>query len=78
MGAVLGRAEAEGSKGSHGMKPREEEKVYRRPFHPCRCTSYNGGQCFNCLNGAHGLCQRCGKRSVRNVGLIIQAKASQS
>lgn len=22
----------------------------------CKCTDYNGGQCYNCLNGGHYLC----------------------
>lgn len=24
---------------------------------PCSCKAYNGGQCYNCLNGAHRLCE---------------------
>lgn len=31
----------------------------------CNCTLYNGGQCYNCLNGAHRICGdgsgRCNK-----------------
>ncbi len=23
----------------------------------CACTDYNGGQCYNCLNGAHDICK---------------------
>lgn len=26
------------------------------PLHPCDCTGYNGGQCYNCLNGFHVGC----------------------
>jgi hypothetical protein len=22
----------------------------------CDCTKYNGGQCYNCLNGGHDIC----------------------
>ena len=26
-------------------------------FYPCTCDDYNGGQCYNCLNGAHRICE---------------------
>lgn len=45
-------------------------------IHPCKCTDYNGGQCYNCLNGAHDIChakRKCGKRSARQIGLVIRA-----
>ena len=27
-----------------------------QPLHPCDCTGYNGGQCYNCLNVFHVGC----------------------
>lgn len=41
-------------------------------LHPCQCTSYNGGQCYNCLNGAHDICDD-GCKTVRSkqVGVAI-------
>ena len=24
-------------------------------LHPCKCATYNGRQCYNCLNGAHDI-----------------------
>ena len=32
------------------------EKSKREMIFPCDCTKYNGGQCYNCLNGAHYIC----------------------
>ena len=33
-------------------------------FHPCGCTDYNGGQCYNCLNGFHAGCDgNCDKKN---------------
>ncbi len=37
-------------------------------LHPCKCTSYNGRQCYNCLNGAHDLCDS-GCKTKRNGGV---------
>jgi len=34
-------------------------------FHPCTCTDYNGGQCYNCLNGAHQWCEAKGKSKCK-------------
>jgi hypothetical protein len=32
-------------------------------IHRCGCTSYNGDKCYNCLNGAHSLCEgNCDKK----------------
>lgn len=34
---------------------------------PCNCTNYNGGQCYNCLNGAHSICEQkapCNKKAA--------------
>jgi hypothetical protein len=42
--------------------------------HPCKCTGYNGGQCYNCLNGAHELCSckpKCKSPNAKQVGLAI-------
>jgi len=45
-------------------------------IHPCKCTDYNGGQCYNCLNGAHRICEagKCKKRNAGRIGLTIVAK----
>jgi len=43
-------------------------------FHPCSCISYNGKQCYNCLNGAHEFCgskNKCKKRNSKHLGLGI-------
>lgn len=41
-------------------------------LHPCKCKSYNGGQCYNCLNGAHDLCTGgCKTKRSKQVGVII-------
>jgi hypothetical protein len=44
-------------------------------IHPCRCKSYNGGQCYNCLNGAHSICSgdpKCRKQNSPVIGLPIR------
>jgi hypothetical protein len=48
-------------------------------IHPCTCTYYNGGQCYNCLNGAHELCdgkdkKKCKKKNAKQIGLRIVIK----
>jgi hypothetical protein len=38
-------------------------------IYPCDCKSYNGRQCYNCLNGAHDICEgepRCNKSSANH------------
>lgn len=40
-------------------------------IHPCDCTDYNGGQCFNCLNGAHAFCETCQEPDVKQPGLTL-------
>jgi hypothetical protein len=42
--------------------------------HPCNCTEYNGGQCYNCLNGAHELCPACRRKNSKRVGLTLVCK----
>lgn len=45
-------------------------------IHPCKCTGYNGSQCYNCLNGAHNICEakpKC-KVKTKSVGLQIVIK----
>jgi len=43
-------------------------------FHSCKCTAYNGGQCYNCLNGAHDLCDAgCKVPRSKHVGVMIVA-----
>lgn len=34
----------------------EEPDPKNKMIHPCNCKEYNGGQCYNCLNGAHEFC----------------------
>jgi hypothetical protein len=48
-------------------------------IHPCKCTDYNGEQCYNCLNGAHHICsapkrKRCKKRMAKIIGLMFVIK----
>ena len=43
-------------------------------LHPCKCTSYNGQQCYNCLNGAHDICggtPKCKQKRDKVLGLPI-------
>lgn len=47
-----------------------------RPIHPCGCTIYNGGQCFNCLNGAHDLCaDSCDTERAKTPGVVVTFSA---
>ena len=39
--------------------------------HPCDCKEYNGGQCYNCLNGAHSHCRACGRKDDKHLGLML-------
>ena len=46
-------------------------------IHPCKCTEYNGGQCYNCLNGAHDICSApdgCRTKPSTQKGLMIVCK----
>lgn len=45
-------------------------------IHPCTCTNYNGGQCYNCLNGAHEFCDgNCNQKNSKHLGLQIVIKS---
>ena len=58
-----------------GLRKGDEEMIDQ--IHPCKCTSYNGDQCYNCLNGAHSWCdgkKKCVKRNVKHPGLRIVEK----
>jgi hypothetical protein len=51
-------------------------------IHPCQCIDYNRDQCYNCLNGAHDICEargkkRCKKRQAKQVGLRLVFKESK-
>jgi hypothetical protein len=46
------------------------------PLHPCGCTAYNGGQCYNCLNGAHENCPSCGQRNDKSLGLRVVVRGA--
>lgn len=46
-------------------------------IHPCKCTNYNKDQCYNCLNGAHDICNArkgCKTRRVKSPGLFVVVK----
>lgn len=46
-----------------------------RELHKCDCKEYNGGQCYNCLNGAHKYCPACSKtENEKSLGLRIIIK----
>ncbi len=45
-------------------------------LHPCKCTAYNGGQCYNCMNGAHSYCTACGQPNDKQIGIVIQTKST--
>jgi hypothetical protein len=47
-------------------------------IHPCDCTSYNGGQCYNCLNGFHSHCEgkkKCETKDSKSLGLKLTWKS---
>jgi hypothetical protein len=49
-------------------------------IHPCKCTDYNGGQCYNCLNGCHSICaagKRCRTRNSKVPGLLLVFKKAK-
>lgn len=47
-------------------------------IHPCKCKEYNGGQCYNCLNGAHNICsKKCRTRNSKQLGVRIVIKSHQ-
>lgn len=43
-------------------------------IYPCKCTAYNGKQCYNYLNGAHHLCDQKCKTRTKGIGLKITYK----
>jgi len=44
-------------------------------LHPCKCTDYNGSQCYNCLNGFHeGCSKKCNAKNSKNMGVAIIIK----
>ncbi len=46
-------------------------------IHHCNCKDYNGGQCYNCLNGAHEFCSAkkiCRNKNSKQLGLPIVIK----
>ncbi len=48
-------------------------------IHPCGCTAYNGGQCYNCLNGAHNICnaeKRCRVKTAKVCGVVIVSEGT--
>lgn len=54
------------------------EKIAQPVLHPCQCKAYNGGQCYNCLNGAHDICQHgCKRRRAKKVGLTLVFKGGK-
>lgn len=62
--------------------PVDGEKKESGYYHPCTCRAYNGGQCYNCLNGAHDICtpqrgqHKCNryKRPSKKLGLTLVFK----
>ena len=45
-------------------------------IHTCGCDSYNGGPCYNCLNGAHELCEKCMLPNGDVIGFPIEIKTA--
>lgn len=46
-------------------------------MHHCKCKGYNGGQCYNCLNGAHHICDskpKCRVKKSKHMGLMVVCK----
>lgn len=51
-----------------------------KQIHPCKCADYNGGQCYNCLNGAHDIChadKRCKAKASKTPGLMLVFKGGK-
>lgn len=47
-------------------------------IHPCQCTDYNGGQCYNCLNGFHAGCgKRCKTKNAKVMGVRILFRSAR-
>lgn len=62
----------EESKEKKGMA---DDLSVMRQIHPCNCKEYNGGQCYNCLNGAHKYCPSCSKtENDKSIGITIVTK----
>lgn len=64
---------------SKSKRDKSKVKAKNVQIHPCNCTDYNGGQCYNCLNGAHSMCQakkKCKKRNSKFLGVRIVFKSS--
>ncbi len=60
------------------FNPLIDEPKPNSVLHPCKCTSYNGGQCYNCLNGAHNLCaDGCKTKRSKQIGVMIAVKQSK-
>lgn len=57
-----------------------DTRYSKRLIHPCGChEGNNGSQCYNCLNGAHSICEgrgrhKCRKPNDASLGLPIVVK----
>lgn len=51
----------------------KKKKAANHFGHVCNCKAYNGGQCYNCLNGAHRICEdgSCKKRNAKQLGVRL-------
>lgn len=50
----------------------------RTDIHPCKCKEYNGGQCYNCLNGAHHICVKKCKTKTTSIGLVVTTRTPEN
>lgn len=46
------------------------DNAFTKVIHPCNCTGYNGGQCYNCLNGLHSACDATPKCDLANSSVL--------
>ncbi len=51
------------------MKPLTDKNW--NSMHTCNCNDYNGGQCYNCLNGAHENCDTCKQENDDQLGVLL-------
>lgn len=55
---IEGRAQYEAANLRHflGQGPKPDILAFNTDAPKCDCTNYNGGPCYNCINGAHHIC----------------------
>ena len=58
-----------------GWELAKSQEIDLSKLHPCKCTAYNGGACYNCINGFHKGCDHgCKTKNSKHMGLRIVCK----